>query len=115
MYDDAPEGIRSGPVCHTAHVDDDGCFSIQVKDTGIGIAPGDIDKVMMPFTQADSTLSRKYEGTGLGLPLTKALIEMHGGTFTLHSELGVGTEATALFPAHRTVGNVDNNDLIGVA
>ena len=73
-------------------------FVFQVSDTGIGIAPHDIPVAMSQFGQVDSRLSREHEGTGLGLPLTKALVERHGGTFTLHSELGVGTIATAILP-----------------
>ena len=96
-----------GSVTITAAIEDDGRFSVCVSDTGIGIAAEDIEKVIKPFTQADSTLARKYEGTGLGLPLTKALIEMHGGTFVLTSEQNVGTMATAYFPAHRVAAGED--------
>ena len=86
-----------------------------VKDTGIGIAPEDIEKVMKPFTQADGALSRVYEGTGLGLPLTKALIEMHQGTFELDSEQGVGTTAVVRFPADRALGEIHMDDLSAVS
>jgi len=71
---------------------------IQVKDTGIGIAPKDISKVMMPFGQVDSKLSRKYEGTGLGLPLSRKFIELMGGDFNIESELNVGTAVTVRLP-----------------
>src|SRR5690606_30090855 len=54
----------------------DDTFSFEVKDTGIGIAPKDISRAMSPFGQVDSALSRKYEGTGLGLPLTKKFVEL---------------------------------------
>ncbi len=69
-----------------------------VTDTGIGIAPKDISKVMSPFGQVDSELSRRYEGTGLGLPLSKRLVELLGGTFTIESEVGVGTTITLDLP-----------------
>ncbi|HEY5597373.1 MAG TPA: PAS domain S-box protein [Kiloniellales bacterium] len=78
---------------------------LQVIDTGIGIAPADIAKALSPFQQIDSKLSRKYEGTGLGLPLTKAIIEMHGGTLHLQSEVGVGTTVTVSFPPDRIVAS----------
>ncbi|MHA1567297.1 MAG: PAS domain-containing sensor histidine kinase [Alphaproteobacteria bacterium] len=78
-------------------------FTFTVSDTGIGLAAVDIPKVLMPFVQAESALDRKYEGTGLGLPLTKSLIELHGGTLDLHSEVGVGTTVTVRFPAERIV------------
>jgi two-component system cell cycle sensor histidine kinase PleC len=71
---------------------------LQVRDTGIGIAPKDISKVMQPFGQVDSALSRKYEGTGLGLPLSKKFIEAMGGKFDIESELGVGTTITITVP-----------------
>ena len=71
---------------------------IQVKDTGIGIAAKDLQKVMTPFGQVDSKLSRKYEGTGLGLPLSKKFVEIMGGTFSLESEVNVGTTVTISLP-----------------
>lgn len=71
---------------------------LQVRDTGIGIAPKDISKVMTPFGQVDSALSRKYEGTGLGLPLSKKFVEAMGGDFAIESELNVGTTITITLP-----------------
>ncbi len=71
---------------------------IQISDTGIGIAPKDIPRVLAPFGQVDSKLARKYEGTGLGLPLAKKFVEVMGGKFTLQSEVGVGTVITLTLP-----------------
>jgi signal transduction histidine kinase len=82
---------------------DDGGFRLIVEDTGIGMAPGDIPRVLEPFSQVDNGLSRKYEGTGLGLPLSVSLVEMHGGQLGLESELGAGTRVTVRFPPARTV------------
>ena len=79
----------------------DSGFVLQVEDTGIGIAPDDIPKALSQFGQVDSALNRKYEGTGLGLPLTKALVEQHGGALDLQSEVGVGTIVTVRLPAAR--------------
>jgi two-component system cell cycle sensor histidine kinase PleC len=76
-------------------------FVFQISDTGIGIAPENIPKALSQFGQVDSDLSRQYEGTGLGLPLTKALVESHGGCLDLQSEVGVGTTVTVRFPATR--------------
>ncbi len=76
---------------------------ISVCDSGIGIAKRDIARVLEPFGQVDSTLSRQYEGTGLGLPLTKRLVELHGADFCLTSEEGRGTEVTVTFPASRVL------------
>lgn len=76
----------------------DNKICIQVKDSGIGIAPKDIAKVMSPFGQVDSKLSRKYEGTGLGLPLSKKFVEIMGGDFVIESEVNVGTTITLKLP-----------------
>ena len=73
-------------------------LEIRIQDTGIGMKPEDIPKAMTPFGQVDSRLQRKYEGTGLGLPLTKAFVELHGGTLALESEEGKGTTAIIHFP-----------------
>ncbi|MFN7038544.1 MAG: sensor histidine kinase [Alphaproteobacteria bacterium] len=70
---------------------------IRIKDTGIGMAEKDIPKAMATFGQVDNKLSRKYEGTGLGLPLTKKLVELMKGTFNIQSELGFGTTVTITF------------------
>ncbi|MCH9052806.1 MAG: hypothetical protein IIA72_17335 [Proteobacteria bacterium] len=76
-------------------------YVFQVIDSGIGIAFEDIPKALAPFQQVDSGLNRKHEGTGLGLPLTNALVELHGGSLDLQSEVGVGTTVTVRFPAER--------------
>lgn len=77
--------------------------TIEVADQGIGISARDIDRVMQPFTQAESGMERKRQGAGLGLPLVKQLVELHGGTFSLQSELGKGTVALVFIPAARVV------------
>jgi len=77
---------------------------IQVADTGIGIAPENIAIALERFGQVDASLERKYEGTGLGLPLTKKLTELHGGRLDLHSQVGIGTRVTVIFPRARCVG-----------
>jgi PAS domain S-box-containing protein len=82
----------------------DGDLLVRVVDTGIGIAPADIDRVMEPFGQVDSHLNRKYEGTGLGLPLARGLAELHGGSLTLESRLNVGTTVTVRLPRYRLRG-----------
>jgi PAS domain S-box-containing protein len=98
-----PEG---GSVTLSTMIDEDGSMSISVIDSGIGIAPDDIAVALAPFGQIESALSRKHQGTGLGLPLTKALVELHGGTLNLKSQLGSGTTITLIFPAARVVAKV---------
>lgn len=92
---------KGGTVRVRAEREATGVIAISVADTGIGISEEDLPKVMEPFRQADSALSRKYEGTGLGLPLVKSFVELHRGVFELRSQLGVGTTATIRFPRDR--------------
>src|SRR5690606_30481761 len=75
-----------------------GGFRLWVSDTGIGIAPEHIPVVLAPFGQVQNDLTRQYEGTGLGLPLVKSLVELHDGIFAIDSEPGRGTTITATFP-----------------
>jgi signal transduction histidine kinase len=82
-----------------------GSIAITVSDTGIGIAPKDIARALEKFGQVDSSLARKYEGAGLGLPLAKQFMELHGGTLTLESTLNVGTTVTITLPGSRIAGS----------
>jgi signal transduction histidine kinase len=82
-------------------------LAIAITDTGIGMTPAGIVKALQPFGQVDSSLSRKYAGTGLGLPIAKQLIEMHGGTLTIESQASIGTTVTILVPDERVVSSVD--------
>ena len=75
----------------------------QVIDTGIGVALHDIPKILRPFTQIDNALTRKNQGTGLGLPLVKNLVEIQGGYLDFQSEVGVGSTVTVRFPKERVV------------
>ena len=90
-----------GTVSLNAMLAADGGIAIKVADTGIGIAPEDMSAAMVPFQQVDGAASRSYEGTGLGLPLSKALVELHDGRLELESELGVGTTVTVWLPPER--------------
>jgi len=87
-----------GTVMLRASVAEDGKFELHVSDTGIGMSEQEIRLAMQPFTQIDNSLSRRFEGTGLGLPLTKALVELHSGELKLQSERGVGTTARIVLP-----------------
>ena len=90
-----PEG---GRVTLSAEVAGNREFVFRVADTGIGIPADDIARVLRKFVQVESAYTRHYEGAGLGLPLVKSLIELHGGALELESEPGIGTTATLRFP-----------------
>lgn len=83
----------------------DGGMSFSIKDQGIGMAADSVQKAMEPFIQVDSQVSRRYKGTGLGLPITKSLIELHGGRIEIDSALGIGTTIAVHFPPERTLKN----------
>src|SRR5262249_40604638 len=95
-----PEG---GPIAVSGGFDPRDGLRLPVADSGIGIAEADLARVLKPFEQVDSSLARQHQGTGLGLPLVKAIMEMHGGRIELKSEIGVGTEVSAIFPPERAV------------
>jgi len=76
---------------------------IAVEDTGIGMKAEDIAIALEPFRQIDGALSRRYAGTGLGLPLAKALVELHGGTLDIKSAPGIGTTVCIRFPTARII------------
>jgi PAS domain S-box-containing protein len=81
-------------------------YVFQFADTGIGIAPDDIPKALASFGQVESELAVAHQGTGLGLPLTKSLVELHGGSFDLESKVGSATIVTVRFPAERVVSEL---------
>jgi signal transduction histidine kinase len=80
-----------------------GGIAIVVADTGIGLDAAALDSLCQPFTQADSSKSRKYGGAGLGLAIVRKLAAMHEGDFRIESELGKGTTASVAFPASRVI------------
>lgn len=75
-----------------------GWLAIHVADEGIGIAEEDHVRIFASFTQADSSLERRYEGSGIGLALALSLARLHGGTISLKSEIGSGSTFTILIP-----------------
>ena len=93
---------KGGTVC-VAALHRGGVIALSVSDTGIGIASEDMPKTLERFRQIDSELSRRYEGAGLGLPLSKHLAELHGATLAIESQIGVGTTVTVAFPAERVM------------
>ena len=91
-----------GTVDLVASIMEDGGFRFDIRDTGVGIAPEHFDTVLSPFGQVDTAHARDHQGTGLGLPLVKAFIEMHGGHIEIESELDAGTTVSLFFPPERT-------------
>jgi PAS domain S-box-containing protein len=91
---------KGGSVTLKAYQTKTGTLVISVTDTGIGMKASDIPRVMTPFVQVDSRLSRKYEGTGLGLPLSEALVNQHGASMKIKSKPGKGTTVSLSFPAN---------------
>jgi two-component system NtrC family sensor kinase len=89
-----PPGGRIGVRARTVP----GALQVTVWDTGIGIASEDLERIFEPFEQGDSSLARPYDGTGLGLTLSRRLAEVMGGTLSVTSELGRGSEFTVVFP-----------------
>jgi signal transduction histidine kinase len=75
-----------------------GSVAVTVADTGIGMDPQDVEIAFQPFGQVDNRLERRYEGTGLGLPLTRALVDLHKGAIAIDSARGRGTRVTVSFP-----------------
>jgi PAS domain S-box-containing protein len=103
LLSNAVKFTQKGGVTVKLSVEQDDGVAIRVFDTGIGIDQKDIERVMEPFAQAASSLNRTHEGTGLGLPLSRTLVELHGGSLTIKSVFGKGTVATIRLPAERNV------------
>lgn len=94
---------NSGKITISAKIDDNGGFVLSVTDTGVGIAPEDISKVLEPFGQAEEDFTRTQDGVGLGLALSNRLVEMHGGTLEIRSRVEQGTVVSINFPVDRTI------------
>ncbi len=92
---------RGGLIQVSVAMTADGSQVLSVKDNGPGIPPSEIHKVLQPFGQGSIAQQSAEGGTGLGLPIVKGLIELHGGDFTLQSELRKGTIASVRFPRNR--------------
>jgi PAS domain S-box-containing protein len=93
----------SGSVSVEAARAADGGIVVVVADNGIGMSPDRITHALEPFKQLDTSLARRFEGAGLGLPLANALVKLHGGWLTIQSAQGRGTIVTVHFPAERVM------------
>ena len=97
---------EKGKVSITAETDPAGAIVIRVADTGIGIAPENIAKVLRPFGQVkEAYIGKPGEGSGLGLSLVNSLMDLHGGTLDIDSTPGEGTTMSIIFPPERTLSN----------
>ncbi len=90
-----------GQIEIAAVLEDNGGLCVAIRDTGIGMTEHEIDAAFEKFRQIDNSMTKRFEGTGLGLPLAKQLAELHGGTIEISSEPGAGTEVRIKLPAAR--------------
>jgi len=100
---------ENGAVEVRVALDQAGGLLLEFEDNGIGMTEDDLDRVMQPFAQANGGIARSHGGTGLGLPITKGLVEAHGGTLSISSSPGVGTLASVRMPIVSPQPNVDQS------
>ena len=94
-----------GRVEISALASGDNRFELRVKDTGLGIKPEDLPRLFREFEQLEGGTSRRFEGTGLGLALTKRLVELQGGSIRVESQWGKGSTFSVVLPRHLSGGN----------
>jgi signal transduction histidine kinase len=97
-----------GQICVSANVDSSGSVVIGVKDSGTGMAVHDIPKALAGEMRTDNPFIRTREGAGLGLPITKSLIELHGGSISIDSQPGDGTNVRVTLPAQRVMSGTQH-------
>ncbi len=98
-----------GTIDVVYHPNDDGSLALCVADTGIGIPPERLEQIFEPFQLAKAEVARQHGGTGLGLSISKRLMELHGGTLSMASKVGQGTEARISFPGWRLLDEIDKD------
>ena len=108
-------GTLSGPwaarICASPESNEPEFLELSVTDTGIGISPEGLEKLFQPFSQIDSGLARKFEGTGLGLAMVKLLAELHGGSVAVQSAVGQGSCFTVWIPLRSSEPASDDRSL----
>jgi signal transduction histidine kinase len=92
---------ENGIIDVSAGISENGEMVVKVSDTGIGIRPEDIPRIVEPFAESAPNAAPKADGPGLGLPLSKCIMELHGGWLNVESVLGEGTTVSFGFPAKR--------------
>ena len=92
-----------GRVALAAELDEKAALRITVSDTGIGMTAGEIECALETFRQVDNSFMKRFEGTGLGLPLARKFTELHGGALSIESRPGEGTTVLVRLPAERVV------------
>ena len=114
LVSNANKFTKNGSVSITVNsvvVNGVSCFNFQVNDNGIGIESKQLGRIFDPFEQVDLSMTRQYQGTGLGLTITKRFCEMLGGTIKIKSSPGQGTTCNVILPAHDVRSNSDNGNL----
>lgn len=106
LFSNAIKFTVAGGSVYVAAAPAEGGVAITIRDTGIGMSEEEVSVAMTPFGQVDSSRSRWREGTGLGLPIAKALIGLHGGSLDIKSAKGVGTEVSVRLPSPKVVSAV---------
>jgi two-component system cell cycle sensor histidine kinase PleC len=104
-----------GSVCIEARTLEKGGAAVTVRDTGLGMTEEEIEVALTPFAQVDASRSRWREGTGLGLPIAKALVQLHGGRLQIRSTKSLGTEVTVILPSRAEVSEVHGRAVLGHA
>jgi len=94
---------KGGSIQLSVTLPETGQITMAVRDNGVGISADDFEKVFSVFGQAQNIMTRTHEGSGLGLPISRRLIELHDGALELESTLGQGTIVTIVFPRQRTL------------
>lgn len=105
---------RGGTITVEALRVNTGGIAVLIRDTGVGMTQEEISVALTPFGQVDGGRSRWREGTGLGLPIAKALVELHGGQIQIRSEKGKGTEVAVVLPSRNAVTPI-RDEMFGLA
>jgi two-component system cell cycle sensor histidine kinase PleC len=103
---------KGGEVTAEAYEHGRGGVLVSIRDTGVGMSDEEVEIALTPFGQVDGKRSRTREGTGLGLPIAKALAELHGGEFVVVSSKGQGTDATVTLPPRNKVSLAEGRDAV---